>query len=128
MMMQRSPAEVYRRIDFDARVEAARPAELVSLCYDKLVTALGTAIYAHDHRDPAQKSESLTRALAAVMALRLGIAGEEGVARALHQLYEGAGRTILESVAAFDAIALSRLRNDIREIAAALSATSPSIS
>jgi flagellar protein FliS len=85
-----------------------------------VITALGTAIYAHDRRDASQKSESLTRALAAVMALRLGVAGVDGVAGALHRLYEGAARTIVESVSSFDAIALSRLRTDFREIASAI--------
>lgn len=119
-MMQHSPAETYRRIDFDARVGTAPPAELVALCYERLTTALGTAIYAHDRGDAARKSEALTRALAAVMALRLGISGEDGVAGALHRLYEGASQTVLDSVLDFDALALSRLRDDIREIAAAL--------
>jgi flagellar protein FliS len=121
-MMQHSPADAYRRIDFDARVGTAQPAELVALCYERLVSALGTAIFAHDRGDAARKSDALTRALAAVMALRLGVEGTEGIAGALHQLYEGAGQTVLDSVLDFDALALSRLRDDIREIAAALSA------
>jgi flagellin-specific chaperone FliS len=125
MLMQRSPTAAYRRVDFDARVETAGPADLVRLCYDRLVTALGTAIYAYDRSDASQKSESLTQALAAVMALRLGVAGEDGVAGALHRLYEGAARTILDSVANFDAIALSRLRDDFREIASAIDVSAP---
>jgi flagellin-specific chaperone FliS len=120
MMMQRSPADVYRRVDLDARIGTAPPAELVALCYEKLLGALGTAIVANDRGDASLKSDSLTRALSAVMALRLGIKGTEGVAGALHSLYEGTSRTILDSVVTFDAPALGRLRNDIREIAAAL--------
>jgi flagellar protein FliS len=125
MLMQRSPSEAYRRVDFDARVATAQPADLVRLCYDRLITALGTAIYAHDRCDASQKSESLTQALAAVMALRLGVAGEAGIAGALHRLYEGAAKTILDNVASFDAIALSRLRDDFREIASAIELSTP---
>jgi flagellar protein FliS len=122
MMPQRSPGDAYRQVDFDARVGTARPAELVALCYERLIEALGTAVFAHDRGDAARKSEALTRALAAVMALRLGIKGEDGIADALHRVYQGASRTILDSVIEFDAGSLGRLRADIREIAAALSA------
>jgi flagellar biosynthetic protein FliS len=123
MLVQRSPDEAYRRVDFDARVASARPAELVALCYERVVEALGTAVLASDRGDMARKSEALTRALAAVMALRLGVKGHDGVSGALHQLYEGAAQAILGSVIDFDAAAIGRLRGDIREIAAALSAT-----
>ena len=125
MLMLRSPQEAYRRIDFDARVETSDSAQLVGLCFEQVVAALGTAIFAHDRRDTSLRGEALTRALSAVMALRLGVRGEaqaneRGVTEALHQLYEGAGRTILDAVMDFDALALSRLRDDLRDIAAAL--------
>ena len=47
MLMRRTPHEAYRRVDFDARVKGASPSELVHLCYEHLVSALGTAIHAH---------------------------------------------------------------------------------
>jgi flagellin-specific chaperone FliS len=124
-MMQHSPGEAYRRVDFDARVGTARPAELVALCYDRLIEALGLAVLAHARADASRKSEALTRSLSAVMALRLGISGTDGVAGALHRLYEGAAQTILDSVVNFDAGALRGLREDFREIAAALLAAAP---
>ena len=127
MLMLRSPQEAYRRIDFDARVETSDSAQLVGLCFEQVVAALGTAIFAHDRRDTALRGQSLTRALSAVMALRLGISGDgqqngSGITGALHQLYEGAGRTVLDSVMDFDALGLSRLRDDLREVAGALAA------
>ncbi len=125
MLMLRSPQETYRRIDFDARVEASDSADLVALCFEQVIAALGTAIFAHDRKDTALRGQTLTRALSAVMALRLGVSGDGGVSDALHQLYEGAGRTILDCVMDFDALALSRTRDDLREVAAALAATSP---
>jgi flagellar protein FliS len=120
MISRRSPADVYRQIDFDARVGTARPDELVALCYERVVEALGTAVFAQDRGDMARKSEALTRALAAVTALRLGVKGGDAAAGALRHLYEGASRTILDSVITFDAPSLNRLRDDIREIGAAL--------
>lgn len=120
MMMNATPREVYRRIDFDARVEASDPAQLVALCYEQLIGALGTAVFAHDRRDSALRSQSLTRALSATIALRLGVSGDTPVADALHQMYEAAGRTVLDSVLECDAAALNRLRQDFLELQSSL--------
>ena len=124
MLAQRSPHEAYRRVDFDARVGTADPAQLVTLCYEQLVSGIGTALVAHDRGDNRLKSQSLTRALSAVTALRLGVSGEDGVAMALHRLYEAARRTLLDSALAFDAVVLRRLRADFVEIAHALTSSS----
>jgi len=122
MLQQRSPHEAYRRVDFDARVSGAAPAELVHLCYEHLVGALGTALFAADKGDNALKSRSLTRALTAVTALQLGVTGETGVASALRQVYEAARRTILDSAIRFDSIRIEALRRDFIEIGEALRA------
>ena len=65
MLAQRNPHEVYRRIDFDARVSGADPRELVAVCYEQLIGALGSALWANDRCDNLLKSRSLTRAMAA---------------------------------------------------------------
>ena len=122
MLQKRSPHEAYRRVDFDARVSGAAPAELVHLCYEHLVGALGTALFAADKGDNALKSRSLTRALTAVTALQLGVTGETGVASALRQVYEAARRTILDSAIRFDSIRIEALRRDFIEIGGALRA------
>jgi len=120
MLALNSPYEAYRRVDFDARVEGADQSELVSLCIEQLVSALGTAIFAQERGDNSLKSSSLTRALSATTALQLGVSGEGGVAQALRHVYEAARRTILESAINFDAAQLTTLRNDFREIGEAL--------
>jgi len=120
MLAQRSPHEAYRRVDFDARVNGARPSELVHLCYEHLVGALGTAIHAHGIGDNGLKSRSLTRALTAITALQLGVSGQGGVADALTQLYEAARRSILDSALRFDERRIGTLRTDFSEISEAL--------
>ncbi|SFF76265.1 flagellar protein FliS [Novosphingobium sp. CF614] len=120
MLVQQSPHEAYRRVDFDARVNGAKPAELVHLCYEHLVSALGTAIHANRNGDNGLKSRSMTRALTAVTALQMGVSSEHGVATALNQLYEGARRTILDSALAFDSQRIETLRDDFAEIGRAL--------
>lgn len=122
MLATQNPQEAYARVDFDARVEGTSPGQLVTLCYEHLASALGTAIHAQERGDNQLKSRSLTRALSAVTALQMGVSGDDPIARALRQLYEAAHRSILDSALAFDAARLGEIRRDIAEIAEALRA------
>lgn len=120
MLAHRTPDSVYRRVDFDARVGGADPMELVGLCYEHLVAALGSALFAHERKDNAAKSAALTRAVSALTALQLGVKGTEGVAAALLQFYQAARSALLDSVLAFDPARIRQVRADVLEIAAAL--------
>ena len=62
----------------------------------------------------------MTRALTAITALQMGISGTDGVAAALHQLYEAARRTVLDSAMTFDSPRIETLRTDFSEIALAM--------
>lgn len=120
MILARTPQEAYRRIDFDARVSASTPSDLVHLCIEHLVGAVGTALHAADRADNELKSRSITRALSSVTALQLGVTGEEGVSAALRQMYDAARRTILDSAIVFDPPRMATLRADFMEIGKAL--------
>lgn len=120
MLALRSPQEAYRRIDFDARVSASKPADLVHLCIEHLVGAIGTALHAAQTGDNGLKSKSITRALTSVTALQLGVSGNDGVSTALRHMYEAARRTILDSATTFDSARMATLRADFLEIGAAL--------
>jgi flagellar protein FliS len=120
MLARRTPDSVYRRVEFDARVGGADPMELVGLCYEHCVAALGSALFAHERQDNAAKSQALTRAVSALTALQLGVKETEGVAAALLQFYHAAKSAVLDSVLAFDAERIREVRADILEIASAL--------
>ncbi len=124
MLALRNPSEAYRRVDFDARVEGADPRTLVMLCYESLVSSLGTALFAHDRGDNRAKSAALTRAVSALTALLLGIEGQEGISAHLRAFYEAARRRVLDNVIAVAPEQIAQVREDSREIAAALSASS----
>lgn len=125
LLVRHNPQDAYRRVDFDARVTGADPMQLVALCYEHLIAALGTALFAHDRADNAAKSSALTRGVSALTALQLGVSGEEGIAQALRQFYESARRSLLDSVVAFDSARVNLVRQDFIEIAQTLSAAKP---
>lgn len=121
MLALRNPSEAYRRVDFDARIEGADPRTLVLLCYESLVSALGTALFAHERGDNRAKSTALTRALSALAALQMGVAGNEGISAHLRQFYEATRRRVLDNVLNFSAAEIAEIRQDICDISAALS-------
>lgn len=120
LLARQNPQDAYRRVDFDARVSGCDPMELVGLCYEHLIAALGSAMFAHSRGDNAGKSSAVTRGLSAVTALQLGVNGNEGVAAALQTFYRSARNTLLDSVLNFDPVKIGQVRQDFIEIASAL--------
>jgi flagellar protein FliS len=119
MYLHQTAQEAYRKVDFEARVAGTGPRDLVALCFEQLHTALGTALWAHERRDNAVKSQALTRALAALSALELGVAPEAPLARDLLLLYRSGRATLLANVPHFDAARVKALRSDLAEVARA---------
>lgn len=116
MLVRTDPYDAYQRVEFDARVNGASPAELVQICYDQLVLALSTAILAEERQDVGLKSRSLTRAVTALMALELGIDRQHELAGVLSEFYGAARKTILGCSIEFDRESLSEIRDDFIEL------------
>lgn len=120
MLALRNPHDAYRRIEFDARVASARPEQLVGLCYQELAIALGSAIRSHELGDNQRRSAGLTRALAALTALQLGIDRSAPGAAPLQRFYGGLRQAVLASVPDFDPQRLAAAKADVEDVAAAL--------
>lgn len=120
MLLNRDPSEAYRRIDFDARVKGANSRQLVDLCLEQVAGSLGRAIHAAGLGDNGGKSAALTRAVAALTALQIGVDPAAAMGQALLQLYSSARVSILDSVLAFDPARLTQIRQDFIEIREAL--------
>ena len=120
MLNQRNPHTAYRRVDFDARVAGSSPQDLVKLCYEQVISALGRALLANERHDNRMKSEALTRASSALIALQMGISGEGSMADALNQLYTAARQTVLDNVVQFSPETIATIRADFVEISAAM--------
>lgn len=123
MLAQRNPQEAYRRVDFDARIASAKPGELVVLCLEQFVAAIGSALVAHERQNNSLKSQSITRALSALTALQMGLDGKVAIAGALAQFYGAARRTLLDSVLRFDTATIKALRQDFVDVSQALAAS-----
>ncbi|MFM5885051.1 MAG: flagellar protein FliS [Novosphingobium sp.] len=120
MLLLRSPQDAYRQVDFDARIAGADPQALVALCFEQFDAALGSALWGDSNGDAARISTALTRALAAITALQMGIDHAAPLAPALAQLYRAARAALLASVPVFDRAAITALRRDFAEIARAI--------
>lgn len=123
MLALRNPHEAYRRVAFDARVEGADPGQLVALCFEQAGAALSAALYAHAAGNNQTKSLALTRALAAITALQLGVGGKDDVAGALHRFYGAVRARLLDCALRFDAGDVAAIRGDLAEIAEAFART-----
>lgn len=120
MLRRADPSEAYRRVDFDARVTGASAEQLVDLCFEQLTGSLTRAVFAEARGDNAMKSAALTRAVAALTALQMGVDGENPTGAALLQLYGSARRAVLDSAVAFNAATLDTIRKDFDEIRQAM--------
>ena len=125
MLLNRDPSEAYRRVDFDARVKGADSRQLVDLCLEQVAGSLGRAIHANGRGDNGAKSAALTRSVAALTALQMGVDGNAPTGQALLQLYTSARTTILDSVLTFNADGLAQIRQDFIEIRAAMLGATP---
>lgn len=123
MLLSRDPGETYRRVDFDARVKGASSLQLVALCLEQAAGSLGRAIYAQEHGDNSAKSAALTRAVAAITALELGVDSNHPAGQPLLQLYQAARRTILDNALRFDPAQLETIRTDLLDIREAMLGT-----
>lgn len=124
MLALRNPQEAYRRVDFDARIAAAKPGELVTLCLEQFIAATGSAIIAHDRKNNELKSRSMTLALSSLTALQMGIDGNGGMAGPLSQFYGAARQTLLNNVLNFDPAVIKEVRGDFMDVCQAFKETS----
>ena len=120
MLFHRDPSEAYRRVDFDARVKGATSRQLVDLCLEQVAGSVGRAIHAANSGDNGTKSRALTRAVAALTALQMGVDANAPTGAALIHLYQSARNTILDNVLNFDPARLGQIREDFVEIRQAM--------
>ena len=116
MLALSDPDEAYRVSEFDARLNGARAADLVTFCLGQVIQGIGSALTAHELGRPAIRSKALTRALTAPTALEMGVDHEAPLAEALLQIYGSARRALLDCALEFRPQVLEAIRADFRDI------------
>lgn len=120
MLAITDPNEAYRRSDFDARVQGGDTSALVHLCLEQAILGIGGAQHAQTVANPTLRSKALTRAVAAVIALEMGVDRAAPLGKALLSVYGAVRQVLLDSAVRFDAEALASARQDLIDIKGAL--------
>lgn len=120
MLASSEPRAAYQQANFDARVHGGTPQDIVVYCLDELSLTLGVLLQAELRGNRADRSQAITRAIAILTALEMGVDRENELAASLLHFYEGSRRLLLGSVAVTQVEAIQTLRADVIEIRDAL--------
>lgn len=120
MLASSEPRAAYQQANFDARVHGGTPQDIVVYCLDELSLTLGVLLQAELRGNRAGRSQAITRAIAILTALEMGVDRENELAASLLHFYEGSRRLLLGSVAVTQVEAIQTLRADVIEIRDAL--------
>lgn len=93
------PATIYRQVDVMGRTALADSHGLVQVLYEEGIAALRSAAWATEKRNPAMKTERISRATAVLFALESGLDFDKGgdVARTLATFYHGLRQQIVQA-------------------------------
>ncbi len=122
MLARSQPADAYRQANFDARLMGGSRDDLVIFCIEDLIANLGALEIAEARSDRAARSKTLTRCVTALTALELGIDRDAELATSLLQFYGAAKASLLDSIRETDLANIAALKQDFRDIAAAMQA------
>lgn len=116
MLAMQDPGLAYRRSSFDARLVAATPADMVMICLDDLLASLVRFEQADLRDDREVRSRALTRAIASLTALEMGVDRSAPLGRSLLQIYTAAKSALLGMMVSIEVGTLHRIRADFSEL------------
>lgn len=120
MLALNEPRAAYQQSNFDARVKGGTSQDIVVYCLDELALTLGMLRQADMRGNRAGRSDAITRGIAILTALEMGVDRDTELAGSLLHFYEGARHLLLASAANTDVAAIEQLRADVIEIRDAL--------
>lgn len=118
-MLSHNPAAAYRRVELDARIEAAGAADLTRICLEEAVAALGQALLALDRAPDAVPREALARAQTITLWLARSVAPEHPLHGSLVTFYGGLANQIAGNFIRARAEEIARVRGDLVDLLAA---------
>lgn len=113
------PAEAYRRVDLDARIEASSGQDLTLICLEEVVSALGQALLAMERKPGQIPTEPLARAHGIAVWLARSVSPENPLHQAMTQFYGGLAATIARNLAGVSVEEITRVRGDFADLLSA---------
>lgn len=120
MLALNEPRAAYQQSNFDARVKGGTSQDIVVFCLDELALTIGMLRQADVRGNRAGRSEAITRGIAILTALEMGVDRDTELAASLLHFYEGSRRLLLGSISTTQVEAIETLRADVMEIRDAL--------
>lgn len=113
-----NPAAAYRRVELDARIEAAGAADLTRICLEEAVAALGQALIALDRAQTVPR-EPLARAQTITLWLARSVAPDHPLHASLVTFYGGLAAQIASNFLRARPEEIARVRDDLKDLLAA---------
>jgi len=115
------PAKAYRRVELDARIEAAPAADLTRICLEEAISALGQALIAIERAPSDIPREALSRAQGIAVWLARSVAPDNPMRQALLDFYGGIAATIARNMSRARYGELAQVRADLADVLQAVS-------
>jgi flagellin-specific chaperone FliS len=115
-MLARHPAAAYRRVDVDARIEAAGGSELTRICLEEVVASLGQALLALERNPGAAPREALARAHGIALWLGRSVDPANPLHEPLVQFYGGLASLIRRNMLRAVASEIAQARGDFADL------------
>lgn len=115
-LLSRNPAAAYRRVDVDARIEAARGGELTRICLEEVVAALGQALLALERNPGVPPREALARAHGIALWLGRSVDPASPLHEPLVQFYGGLANLIRRNMMRAVPEQIAQARGDFADL------------
>lgn len=117
----RNPAEAYRKVDLDARVEGSDPRELTIICLERVRDSLTHARIANRHGEQRARQDALATAHRVLLGLLRAIDAANPLADALDTVYRVALHRIERAMRDYDPNSLALVGDDMEDLLAGFS-------
>ncbi|XUU60721.1 flagellar protein FliS [Erythrobacter sp. HA6-11] len=117
-----NPAEAYRRVELDARIEGSNGTKLTQICLEAVVQALAGAHAAAKRDDRMGLADALSRAGQIILGLERAVDPANPMSATLREFYSAASLQVRQITIRYDENMLVTLRQDFIEVMDAMDA------
>lgn len=114
--LARTPADAYRRIDLDARIEAASGEGLTRICLEEAVAALGQALAALERSPGMVPSVLISRAQVITLWLAQSVSPDNPLREVMVEFYAGIAARLARNLLQANAADLAMMRGDLNDL------------